>query len=293
MLRLIKILSIVLAVLFIGSCNDDTVAPSPSGYKGTIYYSSNDAEISKIDLIANTNTKIFTNARYPSMTSNGKLLVAERNALARLVYTDLTGMIREPLLVSQAFPGPIHLRNFVNPKLSYDQQYIAYNGFTINDGRIFVVDAKTGELVATIGNSNDSTPLYNPQWMPDGSIIAQSTPNLKNGIYKISKDFKTITRIDPNLTNVEYPSVSPDGTKIAFVKDQQLWIMNSDGSNPQQLYASGKRFYKSTWSPDGKYIAVIEDLEKHFYIVDPIALTAKELTMKHSLFYDDQPCWVY
>lgn len=293
MLRLKQFLSLVLAVLFIGSCTDDTVAPSPSGYKGTIYYSNLAIEINKIDLSANTNTLLFKNARYPNITSTGQLLVVEQNPPARLIFSDLTGANRTPILVSSEFPGPIHLRNFVNPRISYDQQYIAYNGLSVNNTSTFVINAKTGELLATIGNYNDSTPLYNPQWMPDGTIIANGATNMNNGIYKVEKDFKTVTNLTPNLTNVQYPSVSPDGTKIAFVKDQQVWMMNSNGTNPIQLYASGKRFYKSTWSPDGKYIAAIEDDKGHIFIIDPVALTAKELDIVHRVEQNDQLVWVY
>jgi len=51
-------------------------------------------------------------------------------------------------------------------------------------------------------------------------------------------------------------SMSPDGTKIAFVSDRegvpQLYIMNATGSTPQRLNFDGCLTQVPTWSPDGR-----------------------------------------
>ena len=63
-------------------------------------------------------------------------------------------------------------------------------------------------------------------------------------------------------------SYSPDGTRIAFGSDRsgprEIWICNSDGSNPVQLtslanYATGT----PRWSPDSKQIAFDSRFEGH------------------------------
>jgi Tol biopolymer transport system component len=56
------------------------------------------------------------------------------------------------------------------------------------------------------------------------------------------------------------PSVSPDGKHVAFVKGskthQQLWMMGSDGSQPEMLAGNeGDYFGQVAWSPDGQRIA--------------------------------------
>jgi Tol biopolymer transport system component/DNA-binding winged helix-turn-helix (wHTH) protein len=58
----------------------------------------------------------------------------------------------------------------------------------------------------------------------------------------------------------EFPQLSPDESKIAFISDRsgfdEIWVANADGSNPVQL-SSFQRHKTGTprWSPDGQEIA--------------------------------------
>jgi Tol biopolymer transport system component len=60
----------------------------------------------------------------------------------------------------------------------------------------------------------------------------------------------------PNPANEFNPSISPDGTKIAFVSDRdgvpQIYLMNADGNNPLRLTTSGCVDQVPGWSPDGR-----------------------------------------
>ncbi|HEY3414362.1 MAG TPA: hypothetical protein VGM51_15095 [Armatimonadota bacterium] len=65
----------------------------------------------------------------------------------------------------------------------------------------------------------------------------------------------------PVPTTVDlWPAASPDGKSVAFVRDNQIWLVNSDGSKLRQLTsaasdAAGARTVANpTWSPDGKTI---------------------------------------
>ncbi len=277
------------------SCTDDnTTDPAVDGFKGYIYHSSS-LTIYRINMNTQVNETLFTNVRYPEITAKGEILAVEDINPKRLILTDLTGANRKSVLEATTNLGPIHRREMIHPRISYNQKYIAYSGNNLTSGLTFVIDAITGELVATIGDFSVGEQYYRPSWAPDGSLYVNGLSNRNNGIYKISSDFKTITKISKDLTNVEYPSVSPDGKSIAFIKDNQVWTMGIDGSNPEQLYVAGLQFYIPTWSPDSKYIASVSRGGGYqlVYIFDIKNNTYTELEKSGGISYIDQMCWVY
>jgi TolB protein len=51
------------------------------------------------------------------------------------------------------------------------------------------------------------------------------------------------------------PVWSPDGRRIVFESNWQLWVMNADGSAQRRLTRNGARNLAPAWSPDGRRIA--------------------------------------
>ena len=103
-------------------------------------------------------------------------------------------------------------------------------------------------------------------WSPDGkkiyySKITRRNPHWSNYadvyVYDIEKDQE---RRLTNGLRAASPSVSPDGSTIAYVagKDGTLNIfrVNADGTDARQLtsYANSEQVYSPKWSPDGKTI---------------------------------------
>ena len=76
------------------------------------------------------------------------------------------------------------------------------------------------------------------------------------------------------------PKYSPDGRYIAFTSDRaggdNIWVMNRDGSNPQQVSKETFRLLtQPDWSPDGEFIVA----RKHF--TSSRSLGAGEMWMYH------------
>jgi Tol biopolymer transport system component len=52
---------------------------------------------------------------------------------------------------------------------------------------------------------------------------------------------------------------SPDGSKIAFERNSDLWVMNSDGTKQTRLTNNAIIDSNPTWSPDGSQIAFVSE----------------------------------
>lgn len=70
------------------------------------------------------------------------------------------------------------------------------------------------------------------------------------------------TRVPPGEFDSHHIRWSPDGTKFAFKKRSDLWIMNADGSNAKFLFDPNPEHgatavHAMSWSPDGRQIAYI------------------------------------
>jgi Tol biopolymer transport system component len=74
------------------------------------------------------------------------------------------------------------------------------------------------------------------------------------------EDDRSPTRLISSTWPDFYPRYSPDGRQIAFVSKRsgaaEIWICDSDGSNPRQLtFLDGPGISTPSWSPDGEQIA--------------------------------------
>ena len=114
-----------------------------------------------------------------------------------------------------------------------------------------------------------------PAWSPDGTkLLYRRTPenplvqNADTWVLDIAGSAADPTQpvTQPVLLRTgdeRYPSYSPDGTQIAFrgdldlaepSGDEEIYVMNADGTNVRQLTSNADFDSAPSWSPDGKRI---------------------------------------
>jgi Tol biopolymer transport system component len=107
-----------------------------------------------------------------------------------------------------------------------------------------------------------SLPASYPAVSPNGNLIAfRSVGSAGYGIWTINVDgtgARQVTTEPQSIAGQDTePTWSPDGSKIAFVRNGELHVMNADGSNSRTLVGPSFAFRLDDpeWSPNGSEIA--------------------------------------
>ena len=162
-----------------------------------------------------------------------------------------------------------------------------------------------------------------PSWSPDGTRIAFMSnrdghvpkggglPNFE--IYVMDADGGNQQNLTNSPSDDRQPAWSPDGKRIAFTSDRdgnvhpihgwptsEIYVMDADGGNPQNLTNNPNHDFHAAWSPDGKRIVFSSERDGHFigdfeeitseiYVMDADGGNLQRLT--ENRVYDCCPSW--
>jgi Tol biopolymer transport system component len=169
--------------------------------------------------------------------------------------------------------SPVHYSRI---DFSPDGTRIAFDNFLVEEYGIETADPDGGGVVRLTDGVNDSW----ASWSPDGTkilfsstrydpAIGQCTPGdphefgCPTDIYVMDSDGTDVVRLTDDPLPEFMPVWSPDGSRIAFVRQSDpvpaaydaIFTMNPDGSDVRQVStATGGSDFWPSWSPDGSQI---------------------------------------
>jgi len=138
------------------------------------------------------------------------------------------------------------------PSLAPDGNTVYFSSRQNGNYEIYSISINGADLQRL---TNGIGSLYAPELSPDGERIVFT--NNGNGLWVMRSDGRNPHPIT-NKDDID-PTWSPDGSRIAFASSRtgarQLYVMNADGSNIQQVTDLNNMGGRSTWSSDGTKLA--------------------------------------
>ncbi|MBC7234300.1 MAG: PD40 domain-containing protein [Chloroflexi bacterium] len=139
--------------------------------------------------------------------------------------------------------------------------YVAFESERDGSLDLYIMDRNGGNLQQLIDEEEGD---YWPALSPDGARVAfrrgGDTDYAQAELYLLRLSDRALTRLTDNSAYDDRPTWSPDGSKLAFISDRleadtdTIWVMNADGSDPQQLLAEPVAS-SPKWSPSGERLA--------------------------------------
>lgn len=189
--------------------------------------------------------------------ANGSIVVADR---AGKVWVTMAPEVSNDGEKTFSLDFPVRREDLV---LSRDGRLIAYSADDVVKGYRVVVRDRAGKLLAQFAG------YTSPTFTPDGRLVMAGHVGKggPSGLYVSDAARRTLKRLDPGLDTPDMPSVSPDGRRVAFVQGGKLWTVGIDGRGARTLPTANERLRGGqvvgwpAWSPDGRWIAVIAELD--------------------------------
>lgn len=187
------------------------------------------------------------NDGFPSWTEDGRIVFSRGFAAHCCDQSDLWLLDPATGAETQLTSGPAsdHL-----PDAAPRGTKVAFGSDRAGDTDLWILNREDGSLKRiTSGPGFDFTPVWSPQG--NELFFLRDVTGLDNDIYAVRASGGGLRRITDTPLRVEsYPTVSPDGERIAFAaSDGHIWVANADGSGEARLTSIGANSLPD-WRPE-------------------------------------------
>lgn len=245
----------------------------------------------KLSVIGGSETQLTSQVRYDHqpnwVSANEILFVGNANSATNyegdIFKMDSSGGKQNKIITEGA-----------SPTSSNDGQKIAF----VRDKNLFVSDINGNNQIQITNSADMITDGQEYQsaiaWSPDDKYLYFSTDS---GIEKIEVSNTNNRSVVIEGSNLLSPSVSPDGSKVIYQKDENIYIADNDGNNVSFL-SNG---IEPVFSPDGSKIAFTDKRAEvtpqisHIMVMDIAGTNIQNITENMPTanlhFHNHRPTW--
>jgi TolB protein len=221
-----------------------------------------------------------------------------------LLGKEYSGSIANPRQYAHTISDEVHLqqiglRGVARSKIAFASDRDGERQGTRDVKEIYVMDYD-GANPRRITLSKTSN--IAPSWSPDGQSLAYSAWRASGqfGSYQdviVSWIYKGVRQTPANGSPEKQsylPAYSPDGTRIAFTLsvggNQEIYVMNVDGSGMKRMTNHPEIDTSPTWSPNGSQIAWVSGRSgtPQVYVMNADGTGQRKLTNES---WADRPTW--
>lgn len=223
--------------------------PNP-GLKGTLVFfeTYNVSAIQSLDL-ATGKKQTRLSGTDPWLARNGELVYVNRQNEIVIADKNYQRQLTVPRPGGES--GEVSA-----PALSPDGGRVAYYLHAYPNFVGVVVRSRQGQELARYDFKKS------PVWLPDGQLLLAENAGYEGhapALYLIGQDLKALRKLPVNIDDLSEPALSPDGGKIAFISNGDVWVVKIDGSGLKQRTSTDEGESAPVWSPDGLSLAFTVD----------------------------------